>query len=91
MGFGGEKRNPGYGKYHPSDGPTDEEALGVAGASGDAVKHEERDRGVSKGDQVNEEMGYARPSDAPGYREAKDGPHSQSQAERLPHSGKPRD
>jgi hypothetical protein len=40
---------------------------------------------------MNEEMGCGRPSDASGYREAKNGPHSQSQADRLPHSGKPED
>jgi|SRR4051812_14834257 hypothetical protein len=91
MGFGGEKREPGYGKYHPTDEPTDEHAMGVPGAFGDSAKHEEQDRGVAKGDQVNEEMGYGRPSDAPGNREATNGPHSQSQADRLPHSGKPQE
>ena len=91
MGFGGEKRQPGYGKYRPSDEPTDEHAMGVPGASGDTVKHEEPNRDVPKGDQVNEEMGYGRPSDAPGWREAVDGPHSHSQSDPMPHSSKPED
>jgi hypothetical protein len=65
MGFGGEKRQAGYGKYHPGNKP-DQEKGGVPGASGDADDMPTASADIAKGDEVTEEMGTVHPAERTG-------------------------
>ena len=67
MGFGGEERQAGYGKFHP--GNKDDQAVGgVPGAFGDAQGLPESARDISKGDEVTEEMSPKLTSDTSNTR-----------------------
>ena len=79
MGFGGEERQAGYGKYHPGT-KDDQESGGVPGAFGDATTPSEPARDRAKGDEVSDEMGMVRPSEEQGIREAVQSEHSKKAA-----------
>ena len=79
MGFGGEERQAGYGKYHPGN-KDNQEWGGVPGAFGDSMDPSESARDTAKGDEVSDEMGMVRPSEEPGIRQAIQGEHSKKAA-----------
>jgi hypothetical protein len=71
MGFGGEPRKAGYGKYDGTRMVADEHSLGVPGAFGNPEFNQDGDQDMPKGDEVNKEMGIVEPTrDAPGVRAA---------------------
>jgi hypothetical protein len=78
MGFGGEQRKAGYGKYSPDTARDSQAENGVPGAHGNPHPTTDPDRELPDGDEVNADMNIVRPSeDAPGVRAAMRGGRSE--------------
>jgi hypothetical protein len=79
MGFGGDERKAGYGKYHPG-GKDNQEAGGVPGAFGDSQDLPEASGDIAKGDEVTEEMGLNYAAETAGSHPADDSDASKKAA-----------